>query len=355
MPNVKPPTISTLEQWRTYAAHEFVEPVLLSRAEYDQLSPSQRAAHNKIRTDWFAEPHVVVLPTVEAARRNVRDVIRRATANVVSPRDTWYAVLTGAPTTGKTTAATWLGRKYEQQVREATGRKDDPTFAPVVYVEMPGTVTEKNMMGKFLTFLGLPEPPARVTMEERTDRVVKALRDLDTSLVIIDDIHLVRGTSSSGRDSANTLTQFSRRVAAGFVYAGVDVQDTNLFAGPVGQQTKGRAKVTRFTNYGYSTDAQRETWLSLVLTVEADLCLFLYDHPAQALAPLAEYLWNRTAGNISSLTELLRTAAADAVDDGTERVTRQGLELVTLDEAASEAEQDRHSRLGPSDGGGRAQ
>lgn len=339
---MRAPSITNLHEWREYVRHDFDPPTWKTPAEYARLDIRERATYNKTRTDWLNEKHVIILPTVEAADRNLRDVVRRATPTVVSPRDTWYAVLTGDAATGKSTAATWLGRKYELRIRAETGREDDDTFAPVVYIELPGTLTEKTLMGQFLTFLGERAPSERTDVETRTDRVVETPRALGTSLVIIDDVHLIRPTSTTGRSSANTLTRFSRRVPAGFMYAGLNVQDTNLFAGDVGRQTKGRAKVTRFTTYGHGTAEQRETWLRIVLTVEADLCL--HDHPARALAPLSEYLWNRTGGSVSTLVELVSTTAQNAIDDGTERVTRAGLEHVEVDAAAHEAEEDRNAR-----------
>jgi hypothetical protein len=60
----------------------------------------------------------------------------------------------------------------------------------------------------------------------------------------------------------------------------------------------------------------------------------LHHHPAGTLAGLAEYLYQRTGGMIGSLSDLVRGAAILAIEDGTETISHDLLELVPLDYAA---------------------
>jgi hypothetical protein len=55
--------------------------------------------------------------------------------------------------------------------------------------------------------------------------------------------------------------------------------------------------------------------------------------PGQLLK-LAGYLHERTDGMIGSLSHLIRGAAVDAILDGTEKITRERLDRVGLDQAA---------------------
>ena len=62
--------------------------------------------------------------------------------------------------------------------------------------------------------------------------------------------------------------------------------------------------------------------------------LRLHHHPPGHLVKLAAYLYERTSGMIGSLSHLIRGAAVEAVLDGTEKITRQLLDQIGLDETA---------------------
>lgn len=168
-------------------------------------------------------------------------------------------------------------------------------------------------------------------MAQLTDRAVGLLRDAGTSLVIIDDIHNVEARSTTGRNSANHLSAFSRRVPAGFLYAGIRLDQDNLFSGAPGAQTRGRARMVTLTDYA-RTDP---TWRRIVHAMEKGLPLL--HHPAGTLRGLSDYLWDRTGGNISTLAELLREASLAAMADGTERVTEGLLDSTDVDVQAEQA------------------
>lgn len=73
-------------------------------------------------------------------------------------------------------------------------------------------------------------------------------------------------------------------------------------------------------------------WTSLVATIEN--ALRLQRHQQGTLADLADYLHQRTAGMIGSLSHLIRDAALDAILTGTEKITKKQLDAVDLDHAA---------------------
>jgi hypothetical protein len=52
------------------------------------------------------------------------------------------------------------------------------------------------------------------------------------------------------------------------------------------------------------------------------------------LLRLTGYLHERTGGMIGSLSHLIREAAIEAIFDGSERITKPGLDSVILDHAA---------------------
>jgi hypothetical protein len=88
--------------------------------------------------------------------------------------------------------------------------------------------------------------------------------------------------------------------------------------------------------FAYGTPEQRQVWRALIATLE-DL-LRLHQHRAGALVALDEYLYQRTAGMIGSLSQLVRGAAVLAIADGTEAITRELLDVVPVDHAAAQAD-----------------
>jgi hypothetical protein len=65
--------------------------------------------------------------------------------------------------------------------------------------------------------------------------------------------------------------------------------------------------------------------------------LRLHRHPTGTLVALDEYLYRRSSGMIGSLSQLVRGAAILAIEDGTEQITRDLLDLVPVDFAAEKA------------------
>jgi hypothetical protein len=65
--------------------------------------------------------------------------------------------------------------------------------------------------------------------------------------------------------------------------------------------------------------------------------LRLREQKPGALTRLAGHLYGRAAGSISTLSMMIRSAAITAILDGTEHITKTGLDAVPLDHAAATA------------------
>ena len=138
--------------------------------------------------------------------------------------------------------------------------------------------------------------------------------------------------------------QDKSRLPATFVYAGLDVGETGLFAGTRGRQIAGRFTLIAARPFDYGTREQKDTWRGLISTMEASLRL--HHHQPSTLTGLSEYLFGRTGGMIGSLSQLVRGAAILAIADGTKQITRDLLDLVPVDHAAQRAASRRPGRRG---------
>jgi hypothetical protein len=194
------------------------------------------------------------------------------------------------------------------------------------------------MMLSFANWLGLATP-SRATAQDVADQVVAVMRDLKTSLVIVDEIHNLKTNRQAGAEAASALKGFSERLDATFIYAGIDLLQSDLFAGEIGKQIKARMIVHEVTPYGFGSQAQRDAWIELVLGIES--LLPLARHSEGALEREATYLYDRTGGCIGALRALLSDAAIASILDGTEQVTRRLLDSIMTDRASTE-----HRRLG---------
>ncbi|OKJ17720.1 ATP/GTP-binding protein [Streptomyces sp. CB00316] len=313
--------LTTLEGWRRFAVGPPNPPVLLTPAELNGLSPVERALYDEDRLDHHARMLVVatsfVEKTVVCGRRLV--LLNR---HAISARR--GLMVSGLPGTGKTSALTQLGLAHE-----LLDRARHPNVAdriPVLYITVPPAATARMIAAEFARFLGLPVR-ARSNMTDIIEAVVGVCTDTRTGLVLVDEIHNVSQITRAGAEVSDTLKYFSERLPATFVYAGINLETSELLAGTRGAQIASRFTLVPTRPFPYGAE-----WKGLVATMEETL--LLHDHPPVSLVKLDRYLHKRTDGMIGALSHAIRGAAIDAILNGTERVTKAGLDAIPLDHAA---------------------
>lgn len=241
-------------------------------------------------------------------------------------------ILSGASGTGKTTALTQLGRTHERAVRKRhPGQRHR---LPVVYVTVPPAATARMLAVEFARFFGL-ELSSRANITDVVNAVCATAAHTGVELVLVDEIHNLNLATRTGAEVSDQLKYFAERLPATFVYAGIEVEARGLFAGVRGRQIAGRFTLIGSTPFAYGTAEQRAAWKSLVSTLEA--MLRLQQHEPGTLVALDEYLYRRTGGMIGSLSQLIRGAAILAIEEGTERISRDLLDVIPVDYAAERA------------------
>jgi hypothetical protein len=168
-------------------------------------------------------------------------------------------------------------------------------------------------------------------------------------LVLVDEIHNLNLATRAGAEVSDQLKYFAERLAATFVYAGIEVEAQGLFAGVRGRQIAGRFTLIGCTPFAYGTTEQRAAWRALVSSLEA--MLRLHQHVPGTLVALDEYLYRRSGGMIGSLSHLVRGAAILAIDDRTEQITKELLDAVPVDYAAARSATPPRPRRKPRPGG----
>ena len=330
--------LTTKEGWRRFVDKEPSPPALLSDAELARLNPARQAGYDEARIDYHSDLPLVNTPVIRQVIGTSRLLIQLNRHQVSARRG---VIISGASGTGKTTALSQLGRACELAARKR--HPQDRHRLPVVYITVPPAATPRMVAVEFARFFGLPAP-ARANLTDVTNAVCATASHTKVDLVLVDEIHNISLATRAGAEVSDTLKYFAERLPTTFVYAGLDVDEIGLFAGTRGRQIAGRFTLIAARPFDYGTTGQRETWRGLISTMEASLRL--HRHKPGILTGLDEYLFGRTSGMIGSLSQLIRGAAILAIQDGTEQITRDLLDLVPVDHAAQRAASRRPGRRG---------
>jgi len=313
--------LTTLAGWRRFAGEVSAVPELLDQDVWTGLEDDKRLAYDEDRLDHHSRLLVIETPVIRKVITEGRR-LSYLNRNAVSGR--CGLILSGAAGTGKTTAVTQLGKMTELMHRRRYPRSGSDI--PVIYITAPPAATSKMIAGEFARFLGLPVT-RRLNITDVVEAVCGVCLDARTSLVCVDEIHNLNLATRSGAEVSDTLKYFSERIPATFVYAGISVERAGLLSGTRGEQIAGRFGMVRTSPFPAGGQ-----WSGLVAALEDSLRL--HRHVPGTLTSLDRYLHQRAAGMIGSLFRLIRSAAIQAILDGSERVTRATLESIDVDVAA---------------------
>jgi hypothetical protein len=321
--------LTTLAGWRQFASEVPAAPQLLDSKVWQGLDLGKRAAYDDDRIAHHSRLLVVQTPAV-------RDVVTTGRRLAHLNRSAHYGrsglIVSGPARTGKTTAITQLGKTIEVFHRRRHPRCGDDI--PVVYITVPPAATPKMIAAEFARFLGLP-----VTRRANITDIIEAVCGVctDTKASVIDEIHNLNIATRVGAEASDTLKYFSERIPATFVLAGINVERAGLLSGTRGEQIAGRYSMVRTGSF--PLDGQ---WATLIAALEESLRL--HRHKPGSLPDLASYLHQRTGGMIGSLLWLIRSAAIQAVMNGTEQVTRKSMDAIPVDIASQAASPGRQPR-----------
>lgn len=316
--------LTTLAGWRQFAGEMPAVPQLLDHQVWQGLDPGKRAAYDDDRIAHHSRLLVIQTPAV-------RDVVTTGRRLAHMNRSARYGrsglIVSGPARTGKTTAITQLGKTVEVIHRRRYPRCGDDI--PVLYITVPPAATPRMIAAEFARFLGIP-----LTRQANITDIIEAVcgvcTDARTSVICVDEIHNLNIATRPGGEASDTLKYFSERIPATFVLAGISVERAGLLSGPRGEQIAGRYSMVR--TGPFPRDGQ---WATLVAALEDSLRL--HRHQPGSLPSLAPYLHERTGGMIGSLLWLIRSAAIQAVIDGTEKITRKTMDALPVDIASQDS------------------
>lgn len=308
-------------------SYEAPKPEAATLEEYLAWDNARRAEFDERRYGRLAEGAVVGTPELQTLRKEVR----RASVFANRAVGRTGVICTGLPTMGKTTAAFYaMLDAFQRHVQRYPDWKQDG-HVPVVYIEVSAGSTAKAVMGRILNFLGV-DCPDKMTMEERSQVVSAQLTKARTSLFVIDEMQNLARLNTGHFESAQSIKNLLNGIRAVPLYVGINLHESSLMNGALGEQFAARSVLVKFDRLGYDTPEERRLWGQVLRAFEAQLGL-LAQKPKDIMA-LDDYLWHRTQGSIGALSRLLTSAALDLIDAGKpaqERITKELLAGITLD------------------------
>lgn len=324
--------LTALAGWRQFAGEMPAVPELLDTTTWQGLDAGKREAYDDDRIAHHSRLLVIQTPAV-------RDVVTTGRRLAHMNRSAHYGrsglMVSGPARTGKTTAITQLGKTVEVFHRRRHPHAGNDI--PVIYITVPPAATPKMIAAEFARFLGIPVT-RRANITEIIEAVCGVCIDIRTSVICVDEIHNLNLATRAGAEASDTLKYFSERIPATFVLAGINVERAGLLSGTRGEQIAGRFSMVRTGPFNCGGQ-----WATLIAALEGSLRL--HRHRPGSLPDLARYLHERSGGMIGSLLWLIRSAAIQAVIDGTEQVTRKTMDAIPVD-IASQARQ-RKDRPSP--------
>lgn len=363
-PRTPPPPadLTVKEGWRRFVdAPQSKTPSKPSPAAWKTMTASAREAFDQARREHLSRYGPVATLQMERTHHALR---LQAESNLHLPSGARPgSVIDGEADTGKTTILTHFGRRHERVLRklypgELTDAGDE--FLPVVYVTLAAGTTVKSVSRQILDFYGYPVSP-RATQVELTMHVQKVALRCFTKLMLIDDVHFLNLNNQPDRVVNDHLKYLASVIPATFVYAGIDCEEGGLLRegksrvrGKAFSQTGSRFTLHRIDKFSIDTGEGAQRWVELLAGIERELVL-MNSVDGMLSKKLRRYLFNRTHGEIGSLTSLLRQGAFLAIENGSERLTDSLLDEIELSYDAEAESQRRGTRKRTTSSGTRAQ
>jgi len=289
------------------------------------MDEAARYKYDEERFDHHSEVRTIHTPLIDRLSKDIQLLLISNRRQVGARQG---LLVSGEPTTGKTTALLAVGAAAEHRIR---ARTPGAGGAPVAYISLPPQASPKNIALAVIRFFGV-HPPDRTPFPELMHSAAGLLSGNRTRLLIIDEVHNLSLRNRAGAEASDFLKHLAECTEATPLYGGIDLQRHGLFDDARGRQIAGRFALVRAAPFAYSNEADRTLWTNLVGAFESHLLLF--NHRKGTLTRANRYLFTRTGGHIGSLANLIRKAAIAAMLDGTERIDKERLEATSTDWAA---------------------
>lgn len=322
--------LDTKEKLYGFLNSQIDRPELLTSTERDALGSRAREEYDDRRQKYLSGGIVLSTPHLTESKLLLR---QRFAENLGRNSGNTGVMLSGDSTLGKTTILKSLMQYAYNSYRRQFPDFGDYNEIPVVYIMLPAASTGKRLMEAFTRFFGLTVRTSE-TLGSLHSRVVDCLTAARTQLIVVDELHNLTGRGAGSGETSDLLKTLHNNLTATFLYAGIQLANSDALEGARGNQIAGRFSMLEMDRFNMSNPEDKKTWKGLVTAFEEEL--FLTRHEAGSLAPQMQYLFDRTGGSIGSLGNLLTGSAIAAIESGRECVDLNLMSTMRLDYAAEQ-------------------
>lgn len=325
-------TLGRKEGWQAFVeAPKPQQPDRLSVREIRKLSDEAVEEYNDRRVIWHANFGTISTAKVSDATKQIRLFVQcnRQTTGLKPA-----LALTGLPGLGKTELVKSFAKKLHQEQIRRYGRTtaSGAERLPVCRIGMTGLTGVKEFNWAFLNFYAHPGIGSAGQFLAQAEDLV---RECETQLLIIDDLHFLRNQYPHVADLSNQFKHIADNFHVTMIFVGIGLNQRAALLDSGGayedhamDQLLRMTTPVRMSPYVLGSD-----WHHLLLTIEQRLVL-ANNRPGMLVDDLSGYLHDRSTGHIGSLMTLLRLGCVYAIDNGSERITKRLLDTFEIDSAA---------------------
>lgn len=329
-------TRSRKEGWQEYVEASRPEsPERLTVRQIHALSPEAFAEYNQRRAYWHANFGMIQTDEVTNVTRQISLFVESNCQRYgLKPA----LALSGLPGLGKTEVVNSYAKAFHRDRIHRYGEvtESGSERLPVCRVGMTGITGVKEFVRAVLNFYA---HPARGTTGIFFDQVQDLIMECGTELMLIDDLHFLRGRYPAVTDLSNQFKYMADNFGVTMLFVGIGLNqraalldDDGSYQDHAMDQLLRLAKPVTMVEYTLKPAARQKDWLNLLLTLE-QLLVLARSRPGM-LIELSDYLHARSGGHIGSLMTLLRLGCQYAIDTGSERITKSLLDTFKIDSAA---------------------
>lgn len=343
------------QEWHDNCVKELPhEPSRQSSKQLNAMSDQARHAYIEQLEAWLAR---LYLPT--AAFTEIEHALDRTVQDnmLEGPGAKQIVVLTGPNYVGKSTfMLRWAQRRYLEWTQNAPqDRRGRPVhypsdgveadLCPVIWIDLGSAAKVNDVTTELLNGFNLASTGLT---RDLTHRAMHGLRLHRTQIIVMDDAHLLKTDSKSGRDVLDHIKSINTKLgqvsSATLVLVGANLANGDLVNDP---QIACRLTEFSVAPYGVDTEEEQAEWQRVVRDLERLVLPHLpAGRPGMLFLKLAGELWFRTQGYVGDLRKLVSRATVAAIADGSYRISGEHLKAITLSkraihETAAEAERRR--------------
>lgn len=318
-----------------------------TRQQFDAMSTAEQSRYKRDRFGYAAEIPIRQLASrmrlyEELADERDQDVAagrRRSGAHPVSVINGHAGVGKSAILDTELAETMQLAARYRWEDSDRSRRSQRssepttsyaPIWIPTIKFEATAGTTVLGIIEGLMTKLRRP-----VGRRNTHALLSKALDESGTCLVALDEVQRINFDGKTGQHVHGFLRELSEqrcRVILGTTDARWVLDNPKRTKDSFGSATSlSRWVVRPVSPLRFGEPHEQREWMGVLRGFEDRFRLVGSPEPGWMHVDLAEYLWVVTEGHFNSLVRLLNQAYSRAIRSGTERITRDLLEEITVE------------------------